>query len=207
MRIHKNGECVELLRTSNTQKHTPLRHLQLKISSPRHLQSELNPKQPFNRPPVQSSPLDGGVIVCHLRWGNCKIDGKISGGWTFHSHQIATSWKVADLFGFIFPGSKMGKRLKEYIFRNQSVVPGVLMPIFSLSPCFWLASWHLLISDLSSEAAAYRAITDGWELGAGSVGNGHVLELRGVPHTAHQGKKWEAIPCPADIVSHVSLVL
>ena len=45
--------------------------LQVKISRHHEIYSQnwsrMSPKQPFNRPPVQSSLLDGGEIVCHLR--------------------------------------------------------------------------------------------------------------------------------------------
>lgn len=49
------------------------------------------------------------------------------------------------------------KKLKSWrsIIRNRLMVSGISVPMCSLSPCFWLLSLHLLVSDLLSEASAH----------------------------------------------------
>lgn len=74
-------------------------------------------------------------------------------------HQIAISRAVGDL-------SSSAEISGRSIFRNQSMAPAILVPISS----FWPRFWHLLISNLSREAAAYGAYDRWLRLAAQRVG-------------------------------------
>lgn len=60
---------------------------------------------------------------------------------------------------------------------------------FFFSFFFYCISRHLVIPDLSSEAA-HRAVTDGSKLRVGRVEHGHLWELQGIPHNVHWRKSF-----------------
>ena len=125
---------------------------------------------------------------------------KSEGGWSFsltsncHRSRSLPTFR-ASIFSLgteLEEGRKEKKKNWRSIFRNQLMEPGwgATVPVRSLPPCFWLLSgdtWLLLTCYLK------LAATDGWELGAGSVRDGHLSELRGVPHITHQGEKEEIV--------------